>query len=113
MKTGRFYFWGKEIFLMREELLKGLSEEQKKKIAECKSAEEVLALAKAEGVELNDEQLEAVSGGCGGSEIKCPKCGSSNIKIVSQQDIKRGQFDAVETVTNYRCLDCNHKWYDK
>ena len=97
---------------MREELLKGLSEEQKKKLADCKSAEEVLALAKAEGVELNDEQLEAVSGGCGGSEIKCPKCGSSNIKIVSQQDIK-SQFTAGETVTNYRCLDCNHKWTDK
>ncbi len=97
---------------MRDELLKGLSEEQKKKVADCKSAEEVLALAKAEGVELNDEQLEAVSGGCGGSEIKCPKCGSSNIKTVSQQDIK-SQFEAGETVTNYRCLDCNHKWTDK
>ena len=49
---------------MRKELLKGLSEEQIKKIEACKSSEEMLNLAKAEGIELTDEQLEAVSGGC-------------------------------------------------
>ena len=48
---------------MRNELLKGLSEEQIKKVEACKSSEEILALAKEEGVALNDEQLEAVSGG--------------------------------------------------
>ena len=97
---------------MREELLKGLSEEQKKKVAECKSAEDVLALAKAEGVELNDEQLEAVSGGCGDSKIKCPKCGSSNINVVVEEAAKT-TLDAGGTVRKYRCLDCNHKWEDK
>ena len=102
---------------MREELLKGLSEEQKKKVAECKSAEDVLALAKAEGVELNEEQLEAVSGGCGGDGlggIKCPKCGSSNIKLVSSNDIHHsGNGGTNESLNTYRCLDCNHKWEDK
>ncbi len=48
---------------MRKELLKGLTEEQIKKVETCKSSEEILALAKAEGVQLSDEQLEAVSGG--------------------------------------------------
>ena len=48
---------------MRKELLKGLSEEQIKKVEACKSPEEILSLAKAEGVELNEEQLAAVSGG--------------------------------------------------
>ena len=48
---------------MRKELLKGLTEEQIKKVEECKSSEEILALAKSEGVQLSDEQLEAVSGG--------------------------------------------------
>ena len=48
---------------MRKELLKGLTEEQIKKVEACKSSEEILALAKEEGVALNDEQLEAVSGG--------------------------------------------------
>ena len=47
---------------MRKELLKGLSEEQIRKLDNCKSPEEILALAKAEGVELNDKQLQAVSG---------------------------------------------------
>ena len=48
---------------MRKELLKGLTEEQIKKVEACKSSEEILALAKSEGVQLSDEQLEAVSGG--------------------------------------------------
>ena len=46
---------------MRKELLKGLTEEQIKKVEACKSSEEILNLAKAEGVELNEEQLAAVS----------------------------------------------------
>ena len=50
---------------MRKELLKGLSDEQIKKVEVCKSSEEILALAKEEGVTLTDEQLEAVSGCCG------------------------------------------------
>ena len=48
---------------MKEELLKGLSEEQIAKIKACKTSEELLALAKAEGIELTDEQLEVISGG--------------------------------------------------
>ena len=48
---------------MREELLKGLSEEQIAKVKACKSQGEFLALAKQEGYELSDEQLAAVSGG--------------------------------------------------
>ncbi len=52
---------------MREELLKGLTKEQIAKVKACKNSDEILALAKAEGVQLSDEQLEAVSGGCGDS----------------------------------------------
>lgn len=73
---------------MRKELLNGLSDEQIAKIKACKNQEEVLKLAKEEGIELTDEQLEAVSGGCetghgstwytGG---RCPKCGSTNTKV--------------------------------
>lgn len=40
-----------------------LTEEQKAKIRECKTPEEMLALAREEGYELSDDQLEAVSGG--------------------------------------------------
>lgn len=64
---------------MRKELLKGLTVEQMNKALECNSPEEILELAKGEGVELSEEQLEAVSGGCGG-KTKCKKCGSTNVK---------------------------------
>jgi len=48
---------------MRADLLKGLTEEQISKVKACKSQAEILELAKKEGVQLTDEQLEAVSGG--------------------------------------------------
>ena len=40
-----------------------MTDEQKAKLQECKTPEEVLELAKAEGYELTDDELEAVSGG--------------------------------------------------
>ena len=43
-----------------------LTDEQKAKIKNCKNADEILELAKAEGVELTPDQLDAVAGGgCG------------------------------------------------
>ena len=56
---------------MKQELLKGLTEEQITKVKACKNNEELLKLAKEEGVELNDEQLETISGGaCSGEDKK-------------------------------------------
>ena len=62
---------------MKEELFKGLSEEQMAKLKDCNNVEELLTLAKQEGVELTDEQLEAVNGGCGTTTgyWGCPYCG--------------------------------------
>ena len=65
---------------MREELLKGLNEEQIAKIKACQNTEEMLAVAKEEGVELTDEQLEAVSGG-GCRDDECPYCRGKGVKI--------------------------------
>ena len=48
---------------MKEELLKGLTEDQIAKVKACRSQEEMLALAKEEGIELTEEQLEAFNGG--------------------------------------------------
>ena len=93
----------KEVITMRNELLKGLSEEQIKKVEACKSPEEIIALAKAEGVELTDEQLAAVSGGglCV-SNKHCPKCGSKNVeKIPSHQHTNYDDFE---------CYDCGKRW---
>ena len=46
-----------------KELYDGLSEDLKAKAASCKTASELIELAKAEGIELTDEQLDAISGG--------------------------------------------------
>ena len=93
---------------MKQELLKGLTEEQIAKVKACKNSDELLALAKAEGVELTDEQLAAISGGgvCSAASnvgdflnpFDCPECGSNNIK-------------AVEGKGNlFACQSCGFRW---
>ena len=51
-----------------------MTEEQIQKVQGCVSSEEILEIAKKEGVELSDGQLEAVAGGCGPKKKnECPK----------------------------------------
>lgn len=40
-----------------------LTTQQKEKAIDCKTPEELIALAKEEGIELTDDQLESISGG--------------------------------------------------
>lgn len=47
------------------------TEEQKAKARNCKSAEELLALIKGEGIELTDDQLNAISGGKDWDDFSC------------------------------------------
>ena len=92
---------------MKKELLKGLSEEQIAKVKSCKSHEDLLTLAKNEGVELTEEQLAVVSGGgvCSavsdfGDDINpwdCPKCGAN-------RPIKDGK--------KFTCEKCGYTWTD-
>lgn len=91
---------------MREDLLKGLSEEQIAKVKACKSTKEVLELAKKEDIELTDEQLEAVSGGCltTPESPKCPKCGSDQI----DDQYGRGFGGGI----THTCKNCNYRWYN-
>lgn len=65
---------------MKKDLLEGLTEQQIAKVKACKSAEEILAIAQEEGIELTKEQLEAVSGGsCGSTNYNvCPSCGCNS-----------------------------------
>ena len=37
--------------------------EQMEKARECKTSDDLVKLAEAEGIELNDEQLDAIAGG--------------------------------------------------
>jgi hypothetical protein len=65
---------------MRKDLLKGLTEQQISKVRSCKNPSEILALAKEEGVELTDEQLEAINGGaCSDSTDKSTDNGKRKI----------------------------------
>ena len=67
-------------FPYKKELLKELTEEETAKVKVCKSQDSLLASAKEEGIELTEEQLEAVSGGgCFSSSGKCGMCGNKDI----------------------------------
>ena len=90
---------------MKQELLKGLTEEQIAKVKACKSQEEMLALAKEEGIELTDEQLEAVSGGGCSNTLKCVTCGSTNLKF------EYTRVGPVFKDTYYTCNDCHQQFY--
>ena len=88
---------------MKEELLKGLTEEQIAKVKACKNQQEMLSLAKKEGIELTEEQLEAVSGGCGTSSTpwpSCPNCGNK----------ERVFGHPYQGWYYYRCHECQHEW---
>lgn len=84
---------------MRKELLKGLSDEQVAKYRACKTQEEILKLAKEEGVELSEEQLEAVSGGACTDCPNCKRCKSSDVEEIGYWG---GGY-------HYHCRSCD--WY--
>ena len=48
---------------MKKDLLKGLTEEQIAMVKECEDIKDLIQLAKDEGVELTEEQLNAIAGG--------------------------------------------------
>ena len=91
---------------MKKELLKGLTEDQIAKAKACKNHSDLLALAKDEGVELSDEQLEAISGGgiCRSTpDFVCPVCGSKDVNT------KYNENSIAEWYSN-SCKKCGHHW---
>ena len=84
----------------KNELLKGLSKEQLDKYNACKNNKEILELAKKEGIELTDEQLSAVSGGCGETAGACPQCNNTNTS--------RGWTNLLGDYGH--CFNCGHEW---
>jgi hypothetical protein len=88
---------------MKKDLLKGLSEEQIAKVKACKNSEKLLALAKAEGIQLTEEQLEAINGGaCSNTDNcpPCPSCGSTNVKL----------RQSGEVLKKYKCNECGKEF---
>lgn len=53
---------------MRAELLKGLTQDQIDKVKACDDINDLIQLAKDEGVDLSEEQLAAISGGACSAE---------------------------------------------
>ena len=91
---------------MKKELFQGLTEEQIAKVKACRNNEELLALAKEEGIQLTDEQLNAVSGGgliCSTPTFTCPKCGSTNVSAYSETS-------PVHKWWVCTCKKCGHHW---
>lgn len=91
---------------MKKDLLKGLTDEQIEKAKSCKTHEELLAVAEEEGVDLTEEQLDAINGGfyCRSTpDFKCPVCQSKNVKS------KYNENSIAEWYTN-TCQDCGHVW---
>ena len=95
---------------MNEELLKGLRQEQIEKARKCKSTEELIILAKEEGVSLTDEQLAAVNGGCGHKEDKtsrtCPQCGA----MITGEYVETTPGDGKY---HFICTSCGYEWDEK
>ena len=88
---------------VKKDLLKGLTEEQIAKVRACNNTDEILALAKQEGLELTSEQLEAVNGGaCSNTDNcpPCPSCGSTNVKL----------RQSGEVLKKYKCNDCGKEF---
>lgn len=64
--------------------LDDLSPELREKAMACETPDELFALAKAEGVSLSDEQLDAISGGWS------PKCNHDTSNCKSYTKNKKG-----------------------
>lgn len=72
-----------------------LTPDQIERSKACRTTTELVALAKAEGIELIDEQMESISGGWDDGDSSkvdhCANCGSMNL---------------AWTGMDWKCLDC-------
>ncbi len=88
--------------------LSNLTEEQKKRIAECKSADDYKALAKELGYELTDDQLDKINGGEQDAgwqpSNSCPSCGSTDVDC---------RYDTTREVFVHHCNTCGYEWETK
>lgn len=79
--------------------IKNLTPEQRKRLAECKTNEELLEYAREEDIDIPGELLEHVAGGRISKLIgmlnPCPMCNSTNVIAY---------FDPCT------CRDCGHTW---
>ena len=102
-----------------------ITKELFEKAKTAKSAEELLAMAKAENIELSDEELDNVAGGCGGEEITEPKYKEGDLVWISGgfACYTCGRYRAFKVTEVHRspvgkhtysvaCPDCGEKWWN-
>jgi len=82
----------------KQELMSSLTNEQIEKARQCKNNDELLKLAKDEGIELTDEQLESISGGGLCRPTCCPRCSFIWIDVIEPG--------------YYRCAACGKTWHE-
>lgn len=100
-----------------------MNSELMRKATAAGSAEELLAFAKENNVEMTeegakelfdrlhtsgelaDDELDSVAGGCAYNAPleACPKCGSKNFRIYNH-------INGLWQLTCYTCNECSHQW---
>ncbi len=81
-------------------LYDGLTPSQRKEALAGEAPEDILALARQDGYELTDEELDQVAGGVDAwgdqkdAVIKCSSCGSDKVE--------------PQGMHTYRCLNCHN-----
>ncbi len=88
--------------------LEDWSPEQVEKAKACKTPEDILALAREEGYELSDEELDGLSGGWDPVQKAvdrlapaCPQCSSRQVSVFPMP---------LTGVTHCVCHNCGYQW---
>ena len=72
----------------------------------CESTAEILAVAKSSGIELTDQELDAISGGWSSEkEPHCPYCDGTQFTHCSE-----GEADGSTTRSWLRCWGCGREF---
>ena len=114
-----------------EKYIEGLSPEMQEKARQCKTKEELNAFIAENDLELPEDALEMVSGGCGTSTPPTPdKCNKCNAKVTqcTSDDImdciiydqkrwntgnKYNKTSLLDISAHYRCPNCGIVYKDE
>ena len=83
--------------------------ELQKRLQGAKTPEEILALAKEEGYELTDNELEQISGGAWSAADQaptCPYCGQTDVFCYSEPGLGPG----MNYGSGWECRSCGETW---
>ena len=101
-----------ELISVRKEDLEKLSmdftPEMQEKVRQCKTMEELYAFFAENDVELSEDVLAAVSGGCFTTRgLKCTICGGNPMKYIRSEAC----YDGFVMAMFYQCPNCGRMHY--